>query len=438
MRARWVLTWKSIGKAKALLCVLGFQDPDLTQVPRQNPTLSAASEALIMQWVASHKYRLISADIKTAFLSGSEDIRNIFISPPDDVRQMLNLDRVTVLRLRKAVYGLVNAPKKWCDRLKTSLIEHGFTSYALDPCAFVLRKSVKIHGVLGVHVDEVIGGGDETFDRIMTTVRKEFDFGAWDVGNFRFKGRQISQMPNGEIVCHMEQYKHELEQIDVSKADKTKPERVLNSKEHTQFRGGVGILGWFVDHCCPQLSFQLADLLKLNKVIRTAKVIESKIKNRSTPVEHLRFMGFHDAAHANLEGGALQQGHLILAVRASITKLSCACVCAEMAEQENQEGCPQQFGCRYMQYVDLPRTSRVDAHDVGTNDPWDFVLENYEQFLTARPSTLVTDCKSLYDATHKEGAAPASTGKRLAVELALVKAKPLSSETDVRWIDARY
>ena len=40
-------------------------------------------------------------------------------------------------------------------------------------------------------------------------------------------------MPNGEIVCGMEQYKHELEQIDVSKADKTKLERALNSKEHT-------------------------------------------------------------------------------------------------------------------------------------------------------------------------------------------------------------
>ena len=37
----------------------------------------------------------------------------------------------------------------------------------------------------------------------------------------------------------------------------------------------------------------------------------------------------------------------------------------------------------------------------------EFVLENYEQFLTARPSILVTDCKSLYDAMHKEGGAPA-------------------------------
>ena len=65
----------------------------------------------------------------------------------------------------------------------------------------------------------------------------------------------------------------------------------------------------------------------------------------------------------------------------------------------------------------------------------EFVLENYEQFLTARPSILVTDCKSLYDAIHKEGAAPASTDKRLAIELAIVKAKAVSGETDLRWID---
>ena len=126
--------------------------------------------------------------------------------------------------------GLLNAPKKWWDTLKTSLIKHGITSCALDPCAFVLQKSSgKIHGVLGVHVDDVIGGGNETFDRIMTAVRNEFDFGAWDGGNFRSKGRQISQMPNGEIVFDMEQYKHELQQIEVSKADEPKPERLLNA-----------------------------------------------------------------------------------------------------------------------------------------------------------------------------------------------------------------
>ena len=68
----------------------------------------------------------------------------------------------------------------------------------------------------------------------------------------------------------------------------------------------------------------------------------------------------------------------------------------------------------------------------------EFVLEYYEQFLKARPSILITDCKSLHDAIHKEGAAPASTDKRLAIELAIVKAKAVSGETDLIWIDARY
>ena len=179
----------------------------------------------------------------------------------------------------------------------------------------------------------------------------------------------------------MEQYKRELEHFEVSKADNTKPERLLNSKKHAQFRGGVESLGWFVDHCCPQLSFQLAelrrkqssptvqDLLRPNKVIRTAKVIESKIKIRSIPVEHLRFMGIHAAAHANLEGGSSQQGHLILAVHASITNCRVPVSVLSWQSKKIKRGCPQRLRCRDMQHVDLPGTSRLDTDDVGTGDP---------------------------------------------------------------------
>ena len=236
----------------------------------------------------------------------------------------------------------------------------------------------------------------------------------------------------------------------MSKADKTKPERNLKTKEHTQFRGGVGSLGGLVDHCCLQLSFQLAelrrkqssptvqDVLRLNKVIRTVKVLETKIKVRSIPVEHLRCMGVHDAAHANLEAGASQQGHLILAVHASITdcrvpvsvlswqskKIKRVVRSSLAAEASSMSTCQEHLDWMRTMWEQMTRS--------------EFVLENYEQFLKARPSILVTDCKSLYDAIHKEGAAPASTDKRLAIELAIIKAKAVSGETDLRWIDARY
>ena len=54
------------------------------------------------------------------------------------------------------------------------------------------------------------------------------------------------------------------------------------------------------------------------------------------------------------------------------------------------------------------------------------------------PVFFVTDCKSFDDAIHKEGAAPASTDKRLAIKLAIVKAKAVCGETDLMWIGARY
>ena len=54
------------------------------------------------------------------------------------------------------------------------------------------------------------------------------------------------------------------------------------------------------------------------------------------------------------------------------------------------------------------------------------------------PVFLSSTAKAFNDAIHKEGAALASTDKRLAIEPAIVKAKAVSGETDLRWIDARY
>ena len=80
------------------------------------------------------------------------------------------------------MYGLVNAPKKRWDRLEISLVRW---IRALCPC------QTKNRGVTGVHVEDLFGGGDEVFDRTLLEVRREFDFGAWDVGAVRFKRETV-------------------------------------------------------------------------------------------------------------------------------------------------------------------------------------------------------------------------------------------------------
>ena len=65
------------------------------------------------------------------------------------------------------------------------------------------------------------------FDRTMLGVTRELDFGAWDGGAMRVKERQLTQMANYEIMMHMEHCMHGLLQIEVSKSDKAKSERLL-------------------------------------------------------------------------------------------------------------------------------------------------------------------------------------------------------------------
>ena len=81
LRSRWVLTWKEGeaegGKpaqrgAKARLVVLGYMDPQITNVVRDSPTLSREGRHTILQCLAAYQWELTSFDIKTAFLRGKQ------------------------------------------------------------------------------------------------------------------------------------------------------------------------------------------------------------------------------------------------------------------------------------------------------------------------------------------------------------------------------
>ena len=146
LRARWVLTWKNVGTEKvpkARSCIPGFQDPRLTTLPTSSPTLTSDGVSAILQWIVNEGYLLESGDLKTAFLSGDPDPAHkgsdaLYINPPSDLKRWLNLGPEDVLRLRKAVYGLITAPLRWHQRLSRALQQAGFVPLQMDPCVWIL------------------------------------------------------------------------------------------------------------------------------------------------------------------------------------------------------------------------------------------------------------------------------------------------------------
>ena len=106
--------------------MLGFQDPRLTTLPTLSPTVTSDGESAILQRNVGGGHLLESGDLTTAFLSSDFDPEHkgsdaLYIDPPSDLKSWLYLGPEDVLRLRKAVYGLINVPLRWHQRLSRAL-----------------------------------------------------------------------------------------------------------------------------------------------------------------------------------------------------------------------------------------------------------------------------------------------------------------------------
>ena len=66
-----------------------------------------------------------------------------------------NSDKSLVCKLNKALYGLKQAPRQWFDRLKSTLLQFGFTASKCDPSLFTYKH--QMHTVfLLVYADDTI------------------------------------------------------------------------------------------------------------------------------------------------------------------------------------------------------------------------------------------------------------------------------------------
>eukprot|EP00434_Breviolum_minutum_P019430 symbB.v1.2.017133.t1/scaffold1268.1/size213459/14 len=76
-------------KAKARLVVLGFQDPNLTEVQREAPTtLTKEGRNTILQMISSFQWELSFFDIEFAFLRGKAG-ENLAMEPPPELTKKL-------------------------------------------------------------------------------------------------------------------------------------------------------------------------------------------------------------------------------------------------------------------------------------------------------------------------------------------------------------
>ena len=130
MKMRWVLTWKreesGERKAKARCVVLGYQDPFYAERQTMAPTMSRSTRQILLVVAASRGMRVAKGDASGAFLQGRSYQHDAYVIPTDEICDGLGIPSGSITKLKKACYGLVDAPLEWFLTVSEFLISLGF------------------------------------------------------------------------------------------------------------------------------------------------------------------------------------------------------------------------------------------------------------------------------------------------------------------------
>ncbi|CAE7316215.1 RE2 [Symbiodinium sp. CCMP2456] len=187
-------------KPKARAVLLGYQDFSYEHRMTTAPVMTRQTRQLMLQLAANKKWRLMKGDVSGAFLQGREYPSELFCIPCDEICQAMNIAAGTVTRLKRACYGLVDAPLEWYKTVAEFLESLGLERLWSDSCAWVLRKEGQVRGMISGHVDDFMfagGDSDVEWQGILKRIQEKFKWGDWDKDSFVQCGVQIETCPQG-------------------------------------------------------------------------------------------------------------------------------------------------------------------------------------------------------------------------------------------------
>ena len=296
-----------------------------------------------------------SFDIKAAFLQGQpQSDRVIAIDPVPELRKAMNLKPQEICRLNKGAYGLIDAPYLWYCALVNELLRLGFEACPFDPCCFVLRtpatesQGSKLEGILGIHVDDGIGGGSPVFEKAIQQLEKTFPFGSHKVSAFTFTGIELNQHQDSSITMNQSAYVRKIKPIAIETNRKSQLELPVTESERLALRGLVGSLQYAAINTRPDLSSKLSflqstinhakieNLMEANRLLHEAKK-HHEVTIKPIPYTAFRFLAFSDASFSSATKPDSHAGSIIVGTHSDINQ-NCQCPIS-----------PLTWGCRKIQ-----------------------------------------------------------------------------------------
>jgi hypothetical protein len=287
---RWVFAKKNDGRYRARTVAKGFsqipgKDFQENHAPVVNDTTFRISLALkILYGLEAEQF-----DVETAFLYGELDEDLWMELPMGYSKYLTEKKHITItsdkhcLKLKKALYGLVQAARQWWKKFKSVMANIDFYPSRADPCLFIKRgKDEKTTAFVIIYVDDGgIIGSRSTINEILFALSKSFTVKS--LGKMEhFVGCHILENKSKDTIwIHQpkliknlkSQFEHLVNNMKVYTTPAgprtmivrpQKGDAIISPEEQKKFRSGVGMLLYLVKHSRPDLANAVRELSKVN------------------------------------------------------------------------------------------------------------------------------------------------------------------------------
>nr|GEZ05048.1 putative ribonuclease H-like domain-containing protein [Tanacetum cinerariifolium] len=235
---------------KAHLVARGYRQEERIDFEESFALVARLEAIRIFLAYAAHKNMVVyQMDVKTAFLNGNLR-EEVYVSQSDGFVDPNNPNHV--YKLKKALYGMKQAPRAWYDTLSSFLLSQDFSKGSVDPTLFIRRNGNDLL-LVPIYVDDIIFAAStlELCDLFANLMCSKFKMSMMGKISF-FLGLQISQNPRGIFI---NQSKYALESlkkygfesydpVDTPMVEKSKldEDREAKAVDPSHYRGMIGTL----------------------------------------------------------------------------------------------------------------------------------------------------------------------------------------------------
>ena len=131
-----------------------------------------------------------------AKIESAQPISDTFCEPVPEWSRKLQLEHHQCVRLLKAVYGLVNAPRRWCHHVAPDLRNMRGEESLMEPCLWTFRdENGVIHALCLVYVDDfMLACSDSPFGKhVFHRINNLYEWGTWESRVFTQCDARITQ-----------------------------------------------------------------------------------------------------------------------------------------------------------------------------------------------------------------------------------------------------